>query len=300
MTATDKSAQRGANDRTVSVRSYVRSIWQGSPRPRAGCTAFFAVVISFGLAPGFYRLGLEMLRWSMPQQLFGWLIFLIAVALLVWGVRSGIRIFLQLGIRRILVRLAFMSAFAMLVTGFVVPSGYSGLYHWLVTAQRVLGWSIAGLNVFWNGVIEAPSEVQFAATGKRPPLRVPGVEWDNGPPPPVVVRVSESGDLSVVTPSITELQESSPVGAEAPVAPTLAATSEITIGSAVQVAGTDGAPLRARAQPSRESAVVTRFPEGARLLVVDGPKEAEGLTWWRVRGDAGEGWCVSDFLRIAP
>lgn len=301
MTGADNSAKRGAKEQSVSTRSYWRGLWQGSPHPRRGCAAFLAVVVSLGLVLGLYRLGLPTLRWPMPQQLLGWLSLLIAVVLLIWGIRSSIKIFLQLGIRRVLLRIAVTVVLVVLVVGLVVPSGYSGLNHWTLTVQRVLEWPIAGISTFWTDITAVPSEVQFAATGRRPPLRVPGVDWKDGPPPPIVVRASESGNAVVVTTSsVANEQESPTTTAEFSEQPTIRTPGAITVGSTVQVVGTDGVALRARAQPSRESAVLTRFAEGTRLTVVDGPREAEGLTWWQVRGDAGEGWCAADFLQVIP
>jgi hypothetical protein len=115
------------------------------------------------------------------------------------------------------------------------------------------------------------------------------------------VRASDSGNPVVVTTSsVVGAQESSTTAAESLELPTIHTPVDIVIGSTVQVVGTDGVALRARAQPSRESAVLIRFAEGTRLTIVDGPQEAEGLTWWQVRGDAGEGWCASDFLQVIP
>lgn len=301
MTGVDTSAKRGAREQSAATSSSWRGIWRGSPHPRLGCAAFLAVVVSLGLALGLYRLGLATLRWPMPQQLFGWFSLLVAVVLLIWGIRSSIRIFLQLGVRRVLLRSAVTVVLVVLVVGLVVPSGYSGLNHWTLTVQRVLEWPIVGISAFWTDIIAVPSEVQFAATGRRPPLRVPGVDWKDGPPPPIVVRASDSGNPVVVTTSsVVGAQESSTTAAESLELPTIHTPVDIVIGSTVQVVGTDGVALRARAQPSRESAVLIRFAEGTRLTIVDGPQEAEGLTWWQVRGDAGEGWCASDFLQVIP
>lgn len=58
----------------------------------------------------------------------------------------------------------------------------------------------------------------------------------------------------------------------------------ITVGATARVVGTDGVPLRARATPSREAPILARFEEDTVVEVIDGPAEADGLTWWRVRG----------------
>lgn len=54
--------------------------------------------------------------------------------------------------------------------------------------------------------------------------------------------------------------------------------------------------LRAREVPGSKGAIVARFAPGAELMVVDGPEEADGRIWWRVRGTTGEGWCAAEYL----
>jgi hypothetical protein len=155
--------------------------------------------------------------------------------------------------------------------------------HWQLTLQRVVTWPASRFQTLWARLVEAPGEVQFAATGRRPPLVVPGASWE-GNTPPLVARVTAD---EVAPASAPARPDQTP--------PTLAAPA-LTVGATARVVGTDGATLRGRATPSREAIILARFDEGAVVEVIDGPVEAEGLTWWRVRGSAGEGWCAADFL----
>ncbi len=44
-----------------------------------------------------------------------------------------------------------------------------------------------------------------------------------------------------------------------------------------------------------------RTPEGTRLLVIDGPSQGDGLTWWRVQDSSGRsGWAASNYLQPLP
>jgi len=69
----------------------------------------------------------------------------------------------------------------------------------------------------------------------------------------------------------------------------------ITIGVRV-VVKTNGARLLSRAGPGKNEDVLTRFENGAELVVLDGPVEADDFTWWEVEGKNGHGWSAGDFL----
>ena len=65
----------------------------------------------------------------------------------------------------------------------------------------------------------------------------------------------------------------------------------------VVVQGTLGGGLNIREQPTTNSKTVTSAKEGTTLVVLDGPKEADGYTWWQVRTpDGAEGWAAGNWL----
>jgi len=69
------------------------------------------------------------------------------------------------------------------------------------------------------------------------------------------------------------------------------------VGSLV-IINTGGANLRCRSGPGGKNAVITKFPDGATVQVIDGPIEADDYTWWKVKFDRGvTGWCVEDGLK---
>ncbi len=74
---------------------------------------------------------------------------------------------------------------------------------------------------------------------------------------------------------------------------------EISVGVFVQISGTGGDGLRLRSGPGLSNEPQFLGFEGEIFQVEDGPVEADGYTWWRLKAPAGEqrqGWAVSNFL----
>jgi hypothetical protein len=99
---------------------------------------------------------------------------------------------------------------------------------------------------------------------------------------------------AVLTPTAT---------AELPGAATEAPAAQptgIVIGSKVVVQGTR-IGLNVRAEPSTGAKRVGGAKDGDVLVVIDGPQQAGGLTWWKVRTlDGKEGWAAGQYLVIQP
>ena len=73
--------------------------------------------------------------------------------------------------------------------------------------------------------------------------------------------------------------------------------TEIAPGVTVVVQGTGGAGLNVRQQPSTYAKILTNAKEGSELLVLEGPTDADGYTWWKVRtADGTEGWGASTWM----
>lgn len=77
------------------------------------------------------------------------------------------------------------------------------------------------------------------------------------------------------------------------------APEEIAVDVTVEVADTGGDGLNMRSGPGLNFDPVELLPEGTQLVVLDGPEEVDGYTWWRVRkaSDETEGWVVAQFVR---
>jgi hypothetical protein len=58
-----------------------------------------------------------------------------------------------------------------------------------------------------------------------------------------------------------------------------------------------GAGLNLREQPTTYARIVDNAPEDTVLTVLEGPREADGYVWWKVRTpDGGEGWGAENWL----
>lgn len=73
----------------------------------------------------------------------------------------------------------------------------------------------------------------------------------------------------------------------------------IGIGAYVKVTGTAGAGLRMRAEPGLGGTVNFTALDAEVFLVIDGPVEADGYTWWHLEAPYDQtrnGWSAGDFL----
>jgi hypothetical protein len=88
---------------------------------------------------------------------------------------------------------------------------------------------------------------------------------------------------------------------DTPIPPTPTVADQVAIGAWVKVTGSGDAGLSFRAGPGLENVRLKILTDGAVLKVLDGPREDQGYTWWRleeyVDGQAGViGWTIDEFL----
>ncbi|MBN1248057.1 MAG: hypothetical protein JXC32_10400 [Anaerolineae bacterium] len=100
--------------------------------------------------------------------------------------------------------------------------------------------------------------------------------------------------------AVVETTTPTPVPTRGPTrTPESAQPDTIGVGARVLVVDTGNAGLSMRTEASTAGERVDVVQEGETLLVVGGPEEADGYTWWFVRDElnsAREGWAVEDFL----
>lgn len=66
------------------------------------------------------------------------------------------------------------------------------------------------------------------------------------------------------------------------------------VGDRIVVTMPNNGQLSVRSLPGTDAALLTRVDSGAQLTILDGPQQANGFTWYRVRSDSGatEGWAA--------
>ncbi len=110
--------------------------------------------------------------------------------------------------------------------------------------------------------------------------------------PLIVVTVTPTPVVPTATPRPT-------LTPGATLAPT--ATPEgLYVGGDAIVAGT-GSALRLRSDPGLQSTTLKTVTDGTRLKIVEGPRDADELRWWRLHdpSDGAEGWAAEKFLTPA-
>lgn len=105
-----------------------------------------------------------------------------------------------------------------------------------------------------------------------------------GPRPTAVVRTTTPTPIPTPVPTKT---------------PPPVASGTIGVGTRVKVVDTGNAGLSIRVEASTASERLDVAEDGETLLVVGGPVDVDGYTWWFLRDElntAREGWAVEDFL----
>jgi hypothetical protein len=99
------------------------------------------------------------------------------------------------------------------------------------------------------------------------------------------------------TPNVTATPTIDPLAT-----PSLAANT-IGVSAYVQISGTEGDGLRIRSEAGLNSDTVFKGEEAEVFVVKDGPKDADGYTWWYIVAPYDEkraGWAAANFLAVVP
>ena len=78
-------------------------------------------------------------------------------------------------------------------------------------------------------------------------------------------------------------------------AETAAQQPPLAIGALARVSGA-GDCLKVHAAPTLSAAEVTCLPDGSLSAILDGPRTADGHTWWLL----DSGWAAADYLQVVP
>lgn len=114
--------------------------------------------------------------------------------------------------------------------------------------------------------------------------------------PLIVVTVTPTPLIPTTTPRPTAV-----VTVEPTLAPQPTATPEgLFTGGNALVVGT-GSALRLRSDPGLQSTTLKTITDGTRLKILEGPREADNLRWWRLQDntDGAQGWAAEIYLTPA-
>ncbi len=91
-----------------------------------------------------------------------------------------------------------------------------------------------------------------------------------------------------------------PTSTAQPTLPPTVTPEELYVGGAAIVNGT-GSSLRLRSDPGLQATTLKTVLDGVQLTILEGPREANGLIWWRLHdpADGAEGWAAQDYLSPA-
>jgi hypothetical protein len=128
------------------------------------------------------------------------------------------------------------------------------------------------------------------------------------PPVPTAALPTTAGGPATLAPQVTSVAAAAPpsgaataVGATAApaAAPIAAPTGALAPGRTAYVrAESGGLNVRARAGTAPDNPVLFSLAPGTAVEVVAGPVDADGFTWWQVRGPTAEGWCAGQYLEV--
>ncbi|MBC8171499.1 MAG: hypothetical protein H7X77_07490 [Anaerolineae bacterium] len=78
----------------------------------------------------------------------------------------------------------------------------------------------------------------------------------------------------------------------------------ISIGATIRVIDVGDQQLNVRERPGViDVDVAFRSPENTLFTIVDGPSQADGLTWWKIQdpeNNLRSGWAASNYLEVVP
>lgn len=75
--------------------------------------------------------------------------------------------------------------------------------------------------------------------------------------------------------------------------------ADIFPGATVVIANTGGDGVNLRSEPTSASEVIAVLLDGTVLTVTGDAAEGDGLVWWPVSGEFGDGWVAQDFLEVS-
>lgn len=170
------------------------------------------------------------------------------------------------------------------------PASSAWYVPWWAFALVIL--AVAGITVGLWGLVLMNRGDSLAGVGPTPtPIFVVITSTPTLAPP--------AGDT---TPLVTPLPDAGVPTTQAPaLTPTEGVDLPITVGSFVQVAGTEGVGVAVRQGPGLTYTYFFVGQDGDVFTVEGGPRDSDGYTWWQIldpNDPNRAGWVVEDYLEV--
>jgi hypothetical protein len=119
------------------------------------------------------------------------------------------------------------------------------------------------------------------------------------PPTAVLEELAPTATVELIMPTDLDTGEATATVVIPTPETEAAGLAAIAQDAVVKVTGTGKAGLNLRNKATKSAGILGTMPEGTELTVVGGPKQADGLVWWKLRtADGKEGWGAADFLAL--
>jgi hypothetical protein len=174
-----------------------------------------------------------------------------------------------------------------------------GLDAWL-PAGIGRGWllpALAILTIFLIGAVISISLQQIRSGPAVPTAAVPTLAAPAAAPQLTTVGPAVSAIDGAPPPAASSVGSGPSPAVEGPeAAPN---TEGLAPGRTAYVRG-DAVALNVRARPGMapDNPEIFVLAPGTALEIVGGPVEADGFTWWQIRGPTGEGWSAGQYLEV--
>ncbi len=292
-------------------RTRLLAIWKGNGKPSRWFIRILLIFVLYQAINWLWQNSLLTARWTRPGKSFSLVFVVVTILATAWMLITIWRLLSAFGGKSVVILLVVWYAFAVGVKLLTLPPEQPILPALREQMTIVAKEGVVAIPRGIAGIPKAMNDFRFAYTGQRNLIDLPGIDE---PDEPLTGRIIEPNYITLIetptpvqTPGVRQGTPSPTIPAQVPIRESedfeatpspLPNKGEINIGVYVVVANTDGDPLRAHITPGVDTEIITRFPEGSRVLVLDGPVIEDDLIWWLVEGDQGKGWCAESFLEL--
>jgi hypothetical protein len=244
-------------------------VWQGDNYIPRGLAILFWGAVRIALAIWMWGTATRLAYYPAPMKTVGAVLAVLSLVVILWGVWGLWKSIRSLGVKGILFVAMIVYLLLVVFNVLTIPDEHpvqDRIYIQLgATARQVWGSMHRGI----SALAKAPDEFLLAYTGIGSAAQPAGFPAPD-PESTLVLVVAQPQPAS--------------------------SSSELKVGGYARVNQISGQMVVVREAPRLDSPVTASFPNGERLLILEGAVEKEAGVWWKVHGRQGEGWCLAEWL----